>query len=203
MRKDHYSPPRKWTLEYAQALKIGPEHFAVYALLESGPDSHATGLYWTTVARVADLVRMQPDEVERFMGDLDRTGLIQWDAEANVVLVPCMCAEQFRWKKDGKPKGGDKRIPEAVAHLSQLPPTYLLERFLSVWPQFRDGSDEGASQGAWQGASPNKGHDPKPLNQLTPKGASQGACQGATPSPLCDSDPQRDQGGEPWLKYAV
>jgi len=33
MRKEHYSPPRKWTREYAQALRIGLEHFAVYALL--------------------------------------------------------------------------------------------------------------------------------------------------------------------------
>jgi len=199
MRKDHYSPPVKWTREFKIAVALGDVAFKVYSALESGPFSHPTGIYWVSPAYIAELVRETADLVVQAMDDLERATLIQWDRDASVVYVVCMCKEQYRWKKDGKPKGGDKRIPEAISHLEQLPQTHLLERFLSDWPQFRDDTE----QGAWQGASDDAGDSRKSLSNQRTKGAAQGAYQGATTSPPCDSTSQREQDVEAWVRHAV
>jgi hypothetical protein len=171
MRKDHYSAPVKWTREFRQALKLGDAHFKVYAYLEGGPESHATGLYFVTPATIAEMVREDRDTVVQVLEDLERIGLVLWDQTADVVLVHAVCAEQYRWKNPN-PKGEDRRVSEGRAHLLALPPTYLIDAFLGRWPIFRTHA-EGAYQGACQGAY---------------QGACQGACQGAntptrTPSP--------------------
>lgn len=179
MRKDHYTRPVKWTREFRTAIKLGDVHFKVYAYLESAPESHATGLYFITVSAIAEMVREDRDIVASILDDLDRCGLALWDQEASVVYVPCVCAEQFRWKDDGKPKESDKRVLEAKSHLRNLPATRLLAAFLARWPVF----DEGAYQGASYGASGFGGETAKPLNTQGQEGAYQGAWQGATTSP--------------------
>lgn len=170
MRKDHYTPPAKWTREFRQALKLSDAHFKVYAYLESGLESHATGIYFVTLSAIAEMVRDDRDNVARIMGDLEEFGLILWDDNADVVYVPCVCAEQFRWT--GKAKADrDYRLIEAKRHLASLPRSNLVELFLSRWPIFKP--DEGATQGAWEGAM---------------QGATQAPPQAPTPS-TCSFSP--------------
>lgn len=152
MRKDHFSLPVKWTREFRRALKLGDVHFKTYCYLESAPESHATGIYFVTVAAIAAMVIEDQDVVGAALDDLQRVGLILWDAEADVVYVHAVCAEQFRWRSDGKPKEADKRVLEARNHLRNLPDTPLLATFLNRWPVFAEGASEGASEGAYQGA---------------------------------------------------
>ena len=177
MRKEHFLFPVKWLKQFAQALRLGDVHFKVYVYLESAPDSHATGCFFTTPARVAEMVAADQDEVALALDELHDAGLIQWDAEARVVWVPCMAEEQFRWK--GGPKPSDHRVTEARRHIAQLPPSWVVACFLQGWPVFREpdeGASQGASQGAWQGAltvtntspslrAPGAAHAKRPSNQ--------------------------------------
>ncbi|WP_295431035.1 hypothetical protein [uncultured Thiodictyon sp.] len=160
MRKDHYSAPVKWTREFRQALKLGDLHFKLYAYLEGGPESHATGLYFVTPAAIGEMIREDRESVLTGLEDLESIGLILWDRAADVVLVHAVCAEQYRWRKTN-PKGPDLRVIEGRRHLRALPRTQLLDLFLGRWPIFQDdaegayqGASEGAYQGAWQGATP-------------------------------------------------
>lgn len=150
MRKDHYVAPVKWTREFRQALKLSDLHFKVYAYLEGGPESHATGIYFITPAAIAEMVRDDRESVLLALDDLEQAGLILWDQAADVVLVHAVCAEQYRWRNPN-PKGEDRRIAEARSHLRALPKTALRELFLGRWPIFQD-DREGASEGAYQGA---------------------------------------------------
>ena len=155
MRKDHYTAPVKWTREFRQALKLSDAHFKVYAYLEGGPESHATGLFFILVSAIAEMVREDRETVASVLEDLEQVGLILWDRSADVVLVHAVCAEQYRfpWKKAGPE---NLRIIEARRHLHALPATPLRELFLGRWPVFHDaaeGASVGASVGATQGAS--------------------------------------------------
>lgn len=165
MRKDHYCAPVKWTREYRQALKLGDRHFKVYAYLEGGPESHATGIYFVTPGTIAEMVRETRDTVVVVLGELAQAGMIRWDPAADVVLVPVVCAEQFRWS--GRPhKSTDNRVVEARHHLAALPPTPLLAEFIARWPVFRapeEGAFEGACQGASEGASKGLAKGPLPV----------------------------------------
>lgn len=162
MRKDHYSSPAKWTREFRQALKLSDAHFKVYSYLESGLESHATGIFFVTRSAVAEMVMEDDrDNVARIMGDLEEFGLILWDDNADVVYVPCVCPEQFRWT--GKAKTDptrDYRLIEAKRHIASLPKSNLVELFLSRWPIFKP--DEGAMQGASQGAIQAPAQAPTP-----------------------------------------
>ncbi len=162
MRKDHYSTPSKWTKEFRQALKLGDVHFKVYAYLEGGIESHPTGIYFVTLSAIAEMVREDRDLIGPAMEDLEEVGLIVWDQAADVVYVPCVCAEQYRWGSRSKSDPArDFRLIEAKRHISALPATRLVEMFLYRWPVFAP--DQGATQGAMQAPT-------------------QGACIGATPS---------------------
>lgn len=191
MRKDHYSPPVKWTREYRQTLKLGDAHFKVYCYLEGGPESHATGLYFITPATIAEMTREDREAVVSVMEDLEQVGLILWDQDADVVLVPAVCAEQYRWNRGVK--HNDLRLIEARRHLNALPTTYLRDVFLGRWPVFR-GDAEGATVGATQGAT-----------QAPTHGASVGACIGATSTTrsISPSDPLNSAKSRPkssgWL----
>ncbi|SDX70369.1 hypothetical protein SAMN05421644_11028 [Allochromatium warmingii] len=163
MRKDHYSPPAKWTREFRGALKLSDAHFKVYSYLENALESHATGIYFITLSAIAEMVCDERDFVARIMEELESAGLILWDAKADVVYVPCVCGEQFRWSgRAGKDPEKDFRVTDGRRHIQSLPTSYLIELFLSRWPIFK--TDEGAYQGAYQAPS-------------------QGAYQGATQAP--------------------
>jgi hypothetical protein len=165
MRKDHYSPPVKWTREFRQALKLGDAHFKIYAYLEGGPESHATGLYFVTPATIAEMVREDRDTVVRVMDDLERVGLMLWDSTADVVLVHVVCAEQYRGSLC---RNKDNRIVEARRHLAALPKTHLRDLFLGRWPIFREPT-EGPCQGATEGACEGPYQAPTEAPTPTPR----------------------------------
>ena len=149
MRKDHFSPPAKWTREFRQALKLSDAHFKVYAYLEGGLESHSTGIYFVTLSAIAEMVHEDRDFVARIMEELERAGLILWDSQADVVYVPCVCAEQFRWSgRKGKDPEKDFRVKDGRGHIQALPRCALVELFLARWPIFTP--EEGAYQGATQ-----------------------------------------------------
>ena len=166
MRKDHYTPPSKWTKEYAQALKLGDVHFKVYAYCEGGPESHRTGLYFVTLGAIAEMVREERETVQAVLDDLEQVGLAFFDGESGVIWVPSVCAEQFRWKGHAKPL--DHKVTEAKAHISNLPASPLVARFLAVWPVFAEGACQGASEGACQGSTSSYPYPSSP--QTRPKG---------------------------------
>lgn len=151
MRKDHFSPPSKWTKEFRQALKMGHLHFAVYAYLEGAPESHRTGIYFITLSAIAEMVVADRDLAEQAMDDLERVGLIHWDRDHDVVWVPCVCAEQYRWKTSEKSKK-DNGTMEGRKHIASLPRSRLVGLFLADWPVFNQGAWQGASEGAYEGA---------------------------------------------------
>jgi hypothetical protein len=153
MRRDHYSPPSKWTKEFRKALKLSHQHFVIYAYLEGGLESHRTGLYFVTTAAVAAMTIVPEDEVRSVMQDLERVGLIHWDEDADVVWVPCVCAEQFRWHQ-GTGAERDNRTIESRKHVGSLPDSHVVRLFLGVWPVFAEGASEGANQGAPYSTSP-------------------------------------------------
>lgn len=180
MRKDHFSSPSKWTREFRQALKLSDAHFKVYAYLEGGLESHATGIYFVTLSAVAEMVNEDRDFVARIMEELEAAGLIFWDAKADVVYVPCVCAEQFRWTgRKGKEPERDFRVTDGRRHIEGLPKSTLVELFLARWPIFTP--EEGAYQGATQAPT-------------------QGAYQGATTTTCTDTrrlDPSQTPGAAP------
>lgn len=139
MRRDHFSSPAKWTKEFRRAVKMSHLHLAVYSYLESAPESHRTGIYFITSATVAEMVRAERDLVVQAMEDLEESGMIHWDQENDVVWIPCVCAEQFRWKH-GTGSASDNKTVEARKHIAALPHSRLLELFLANWPVF-DGGD--------------------------------------------------------------
>ena len=138
MRRDHYSSPSKWTKEFRRAVKMSHLHLAVYAYLESAPESHRTGIYFITPATVAEMVCADRDAIVQVMEDLEEAGMIQWDQATDVVWIPCVCAEQLRWKH-GTGSAADNKTVEARKHLATLPRTRLLELFLANWPVFDGG----------------------------------------------------------------
>lgn len=155
MRRDHFSSPAKWTREFRQALKMSHRHFAVYAYLEGGLESHRTGIYFVTVSAVAEMTNTTRDDVRKIMEELESVGLINWDSEFDVVWIPCVCAEQFRWRH-GTGSAKDNKAKEAVKHVAKLPKSRLVDLFLANWPVFR----EGAWEGAWEGTpyTPSRTH---------------------------------------------
>ena len=149
MRHDHYSPPSKYWKEFRRALKLSHQHFAVYAYLEGGPESHQTGLYCIAPVTIGAAMMLPEDEVVRIMEDLQRVGLLHWDAETDMVWLPCVATEQFRWK-EGTGAERDNKTKGARKHVSMLPHSHLVEWFLDAWPVFRGSTectDEGASKG--------------------------------------------------------
>lgn len=182
MRKDHYLPPSKWTREFRRALRLSDAHFKVYAYLESGIESHRTGIYFINLASIGEMVGEDRETVGSIIDDLERVGLVLWDREASVIWVPCVCAEQFRWRRQQTAwKAADYKVIEARRHLELLPPSRLVEMFLAQWPAFAP-SEEGASQGASQAPS---------------QGASQGAWQGSFSSTCSFSQPEGSFEGHP------
>ena len=169
MRKDHYSPPKKWTREFRQALKLSHQHLVVYAYLEGGPESHSTGIYFVVPAAVAAMTGLEEDDARRIMQDLERVGLIHWDEDADIVWVPCVCDEQFRWHTPEKSRR-DYRTDEARRHVADLPDSHVVRLFLGVWPVFAQGAVEGATQGATQGAVEGATTSPIPIPSYTPPG---------------------------------
>lgn len=148
MRKDHFYPPSKWTREFRAALKLSDQHFKVFAYLEGGLESHATGIYFVTLSGIGEMLNEERETIGAIIEDLERIGLVLWDREASVVWIPCVCGEQYRWKNQ-QPKTTDYRVIEACRHLGSLPQTRLLPMFVAHWPVFRV-AVEGATQGAYQ-----------------------------------------------------
>lgn len=138
MRREHSSFPSKWTREFRCAIKLSHLHLAIYAYLENAPESHMTGIYFITPAAIAEMVCADRGLVVQAMADLEEARLIHWDQASDVVWIPCVCAEQFRWKR-GSGSESDYRTVNAKKHLAHLPPTPLLEKFLSNWPVFAGG----------------------------------------------------------------
>ncbi len=159
MRKEHFHAPVKWTREFRQALRLSDAHLKVYAYLESAPESHPTGIYFITLAAVAEMTGEARETVAKIVDDLERTGLVLWDAVASVIWVPCVCAEQYRWRQRPTRKQDDFRLIEARKHLDNLPPSRLVALFRQAWPIFdvREGATEGAiqapTQAPYQGAN--------------------------------------------------
>ena len=137
MRKDHYLPPAKWTRQFRQALRLSDVHLKVYAYLESAPESHPTGIYFITLAAIAEMTGEERETVAGIVDDLERIGLVMWDAAASVVWVPCVCGEQYRWTNRPRRKTEeDYRLIEARKHLDDLPPSRLVNLFRQAWPIF-------------------------------------------------------------------
>lgn len=157
MRKDHFTPPAKWTREFRQALRLSDAHLKVYAYLESAPESHPTGLYFITLAAVAEMTGEDRETVARIVDDLERIGLVFWDAMASVIWVPCVCAEQYRWTNRPQRKTQeDYRLVEARRHLDSLPPSHLVLLFNQAWPIFAsEGATQAPTQAPYQGANTN------------------------------------------------
>jgi hypothetical protein len=160
MRKDHYTTPAKWTREFRQALRLSDLHLKVYAYLESAPESHPTGIYFVTLAAIAEMTGEERDTVVKIVDDLERIGLVMWDAAASVVWVPCVCGEQYRWTNRPQRKTAeDYRLIEARKHLDNLPPSRLVNLFRQAWPIFTQGEaptqapSQGATQAPYQGAN--------------------------------------------------
>jgi hypothetical protein len=145
MRKEHLQPPAKWTREFRQALRLSDAHFKVYSYLESAPESHPTGLYFITLSAIAEMTGEDREAVAQIVDDLERIGLVMWDAVASVAWLPCVCAEQYRWsnRPQRKPEE-DYRLIEARKHLESLPPSRLVALFRQSWPIFD--RPEGATQ---------------------------------------------------------
>ena len=140
MRKDHYLPPAKWTRQFRQALRLSDVHLKVYAYLESAPESHPTGIYFITLAAIAEMTGEERETVAGIVDDLERIGLAMWDAAASVVWVPCVCGEQYRWTNRPRRKTEeDYRLIEARKHLDDLPPSRLVNLFRQAWPIFTPG----------------------------------------------------------------
>lgn len=155
MRKDHFSHPAKWTREFRQALRLSDAHLKVYAYLESAPESHPTGLYFVTLAAVAEMTGEDREAVARIVDDLERIGLVFWDDVASVIWVPCVCAEQYRWTNRPQRKTQeDYRLIEARRHLDSLPPSRLVSLFNQAWPIFAsEGATQAPTQAPYQGAN--------------------------------------------------
>ncbi|NCA91206.1 MAG: hypothetical protein EOM92_20600 [Gammaproteobacteria bacterium] len=151
MRKEHFTPPAKWTREFRQALRLSDAHLKVYTYLESAPESHPTGIYFITLAAIAEMTGEERVTVAKIVDDLERCGLVMWDAVASVVWVPCVCGEQYRWTHRPQRKTGeDYRLIEARKHLDDLPPSRLVNLFRQAWPIFGEAPTQAPSQGATQ-----------------------------------------------------
>jgi hypothetical protein len=151
VRKDHYFSPAKWTKELRRAIKLSRDHGLVYLFLESAPESHRTGLYFVTAASIAALTTVPEDDVRRIMGDLEKAGLLHWDEAADVVWLPAVCGEQYRWM-GGTGAEKDNRTVEGRKHVAALPDSYVVRLFLDVWPVFREGASEGARHAPYREA---------------------------------------------------
>lgn len=163
MRKDHFVPPAKWTREFRQALKLSDAHFKVYSYLEGGLESHRTGIYFVTLSAVAEMVYQSRDTVATIMEDLEREGLILWDQACDVVFVPCVCEEQFRWSDKTRRREDDFRVVEARRHLRDLPRSHLVEVFLSRFPVFADPSEKPLAKGLGKGHAKGLGKGQLPV----------------------------------------
>jgi hypothetical protein len=153
MRKEHFHPPAKWTREFRQALRLSDAHLKVYAYLESAPESHPTGIYFVTLAAVAEMTGEDRETVAKIVDDLERTGLVMFDSVASVIWVPCVCAEQYRWtRRPSRKATEDYRLIDARRHLDNLPPSRLVSLFRQAWPIFdaREGATQGATQAPTQ-----------------------------------------------------
>jgi len=182
MRKDHYLPPAKWTRQFRQALRLSDVHLKVYAYLESAPESHPTGIYFITLAAIAEMTGEERETVAGIVDDLERIGLVMWDSVASVVWVPCVCGEQYRWTNRPRRKTEeDYRLIEARKHLDDLPPSRLVNLFRQAWPIFTPG--EGATQGATQAPT-------------------QAPYQGANTTPCTASPSQSSKSARPAPKFA-
>ena len=156
MRKEHFTPPAKWTREFRQALRLSDAHLKVYTYLESAPESHPTGIYFITLAAIAEMTGEERVTVAKIADDLERCGLVMWDAVASVVWVPCVCGEQYRWTHRPQRKTGeDYRLIEARKHLDDLPPSRLVNLFRQAWPIFTPGEapTQAPTQAPYQGAN--------------------------------------------------
>jgi hypothetical protein len=150
MRKHHYTPPSKWLKEFRRALSLGRDHLLVYTYLESGLESHATGLYHILPAALGGMIRLEADAVEQILEELQKAGLILWDDAEGIVYIPCVCEEQFRWTgRDWKRT--DNRVVEGRAHVRELPDSWVKKAFLERWEIF---TEEGACKGL---GSPSEG----------------------------------------------
>lgn len=134
MRADHYAPPRKWINEYRRAIRIGDTAFKLYCYCENGIESHRTGLYFVTAESIATMIAEEPETVESTFDDLETVGLVFRDQPNELVYVPSVCDDQFRWKSE--PKGNDWRVVEARRHIAALPHSPLVAMFLERWPIF-------------------------------------------------------------------
>ena len=118
MRADHYAPPRKWIKEYRRAIRIGDTAFKLYLYCENGIESHRTGLYFVTDESIATMIAEDPETVAATFDDLETVGLVFRDQPNELVYVPSVCDDQFRWKSE--PKGNDWRVVEAQRqHIAQ------------------------------------------------------------------------------------
>jgi hypothetical protein len=135
MRRQHYYPPSKWTKEFRKAIKLSHLHYAVYACLEGGPQSDRTGLYLLFTTAIAGMVRVDVGQVEQVLVDLEEADLIVWDAESEVVWVPCVCEEQHSWSSE-EAMMRDKQIIQSRRYIASLPDCRPVDLFLKRWPAF-------------------------------------------------------------------
>lgn len=157
MRNSSILKSRFWIAGTGRRLihKHGPQVALTAIYLTSTPHSHMSGIYYLPPGTAGDELGIGADEFLRIVAILDREKFCQYDRGACVMLVMTMLAHQV--SRDWK--AGDKRIRTIESHLAALPHSDLIAVF-----RHRYGMPEGASEGAWQGASDGPCHaGPNPL----------------------------------------
>jgi 5-methylcytosine-specific restriction endonuclease McrA len=107
-------------------VKTGtPETKLVFIYLITNAHTHVSGIYYLPIRYMSYETGLAPDKLQRQIEMLCTAGLIQYDADREIVWVVHMFLHQGRGRKNDQ---------SAAAHLASLHQTPLIEAFLQRYP---------------------------------------------------------------------
>jgi hypothetical protein len=123
----------------------------MYFWLRANSHSHTCGLYSFHPYMTEMDLGITAEQTMEAIDDLEASGAIDFDADANLVLVHGMAQVQA----GGFEKTADNRYRSAVSHLDALPDSPLISTLYDLYPQLQ-GSPLGTGTGIGKG-TPSKG----------------------------------------------
>ncbi len=108
--------PFFWTRGSGKRLRGKPEAQIVAAYLSTAPSANMIGIYYVSIASIANDTGIPEDRVRAALEDVEASGYASYDHEQEIVWVP----NHAHFEIGENLRAGDKRRPRVYAELRQV-----------------------------------------------------------------------------------